>query len=183
MERALAKHDRKAFHQLYLKYYQALVVYSMSITTSQQVAEDVVQDVFSSLWDNEQEFDHPSVLKSYLYNSVRNRSVDHLRHRQVEEQYINKVHEEHPSFTVDIHGSEDFFTEDVYRQLFEYINQFPPRQREIFQLSLQGKSNAEIAELMGIGIETVKTQKRRGKESLRERMSLESFALLLYLIG
>lgn len=50
-------------------------------------------------------------------------------------------------------------------------------------MSLNGKSNAEIAELMGIGIETVKTHKRRGKEFLRERMSLESFLLVAWLIG
>ena len=183
MERALIKQDRQAFHHLYRQYYQALVVYSMNFTTSQQAAEDVVQDVFFALWNSGQEFSHPSLLKSWLYNSVRNRSVDQLRHQQVEDRYVAHLMESHPAFSVDMHGSEDFFSEDVYRQLFEYINQFPPRQREIFQLSLNGKSNAEIAEMMSIGIETVKTHKRRGKEFLRERMSLESFLLMAWLIG
>lgn len=181
MEREFVINDQTSFHQVYMEYYQALVVYSMSFMLSQEAAEDMVQDIFSSLWNKKREFAHASMLKSYLYNSVRNRSVDYLRHKQVEEKNISQILDNTPSFRLDEQERESIFSEEVYRQLYEYINRFPPRQREIFRLTLQGKTNAEIAEALDIAPGTVRTQKRRGIELLRKNMTLDSFLLFVFL--
>ncbi len=178
MEREFVIDNKTSFHQIYMEYYQALVVYSMSFTLSQEAAEDMVQDIFSSLWNKKREFQHKSMLKAFLYNSVRNRSVDYLRHKQVEEKNISHILENTSSFHLDDQERESIFTEEVYRQLYEYISRFPPRQREIFRLTLQGKTNAEIAEAMDIAPGTVRTQKRRGIDALRKNMTMESFLLL-----
>ncbi len=179
----LAAGDKKAFRILYHRYYQVLVLYCMSLLSDKTTAEDIVQDVFYALWKQQPSFDHPSILKSYLYNSVRNKSVDFLRHRNAQSNYVEQMLNSHPSFNVSAQGEEDFFSEEIYRQLFHAIENMPDRQREIFKLYLDGKSNADIAEALQISVETVKTQKRRGKEYLRKNLSLESFALFLYLIS
>ena len=114
---------------------------------------------------------------------MRNKSIDFLRHRNAQSNYVEQMLNSHPSFNVSAQGEEDFFTEEIYRQLFQAIENMPDRQREIFKLYLDGKSNADIAEALQISVETVKTQKRRGKEYLRKNLSLESFALFLYLIS
>ena len=179
----LAAGDKKAFRILYHRYYQVLVLYCMSLLSDKTTAEDIVQDVFYALWKQHPSFDHPSILKSYLYNSVRNKSVDFLRHRNAQSNYVEQMLNSHPSFNVSAQGEEDFFSEEIYRQLFHAIENMPDRQREIFKLYLDGKSNADIAEALQISVETVKTQTRRGKEYLRKNLSLESFALFLYLIS
>ena len=179
----LAAGDKKAFRILYHRYYQVLVLYGMSLVSDKTTAEDIVQDVFYALWQQHPSFDHPSILKSYLYNSVRNKSIDFLRHRNAQSNYVEQMLNSHASFNVSAQGEEDFFTEEIYRQLFQAIENMPDRQREIFKLYLDGKSNADIAEALQISVETVKTQKRRGKEYLRKNLSLESFALFLYLIS
>lgn len=178
----LAAGDKKAFRILYHRYYQVLVLYSMSLVSDETAAEDIVQDVFYVLWKKRLSFEHPSNLKSYLYNSVRNKSIDFIRHRNVQANYVEQVLNSHPSFDVSAQGEENFFSEEIYRQLFQAIEKMPNRQREIFKLYLEGKSNADIAEALQITVETVKVHKRRGKEYLRKNLSLESFALFLYLI-
>ena len=76
--------DAFAFRILYKKYYRALVVYAINILGESQAAEDVVQDLFSVIWERKQPFHSLSSLNVYLYNSVRNSSLDYLRHKDVQ---------------------------------------------------------------------------------------------------
>ena len=126
-------------------------------------------------------------MRRSLFSSVLRRSRRNLlrilRHRNAQSNYVEQMLNSHPSFNVSAQGEEDFFSEEIYRQLFHAIENMPDRQREIFKLYLDGKSNADIAEALQISVETVKTQKRRGKEYLRKNLSLESLALFLYIIS
>ena len=74
--------------------------------------------------------------------------------------------------------SDVFNKEDIYRQLFLAIDKLPPRQREIFLLCMDGKKNREIAEKLQISAETVKVQKRRAINHLREQLAPMALALL-----
>ena len=65
---------------------------------------------------------------------------------------------------------EDTNEEEVYRLLFKSIDQLPPRCREIFVLQMEGKKNEEIAQTLGLSIETVKTQKKRAVQAIKKRM-------------
>ena len=65
---------------------------------------------------------------------------------------------------------EDTNEEEVYRLLFRAIDKLPTRCREIFLLHMDGKKNEEIATALGISIETVKTQKKRAIQSIKEQM-------------
>jgi RNA polymerase sigma factor (sigma-70 family) len=67
--------------------------------------------------------------------------------------------------------------------LFLAIDSLPQRQREVFLSAMQGKSNGEIATQMNIGVETVKTLKRRGKEKLRHILSPDKMLFLCWLIS
>ena len=79
------------------------------------------------------------------------------------------------------------FREEFYRRLFKVIDSMPPRQRAVFVAAMEGKSNKEIALELGVSVDTVKTQKKRGMKTLREEMSDGRMAkalnlLLLYYI-
>lgn len=75
-------------------------------------------------------------------------------------------------------GVEDFFTEEVWRQLIEEINRLPDRQRKIFTLAMNGKKNSEIAEALSISADTVKTQKRRAIARLQRKFGPAILLLL-----
>ena len=131
-----------AYHQLYNEYYKALVLYAINFLSSQQAAEDIVQDLFATMWEKKMRFLSLPSFRTYLYNSIRNASLNYLKHQNVE-------------------------------------SKLPARCREIFLLHMDGKKNEEIATVLGISIETVKTQKKRAIQSIKEQMGTCYFLLPL----
>lgn len=69
------KLDATAFRMLYKTYYKALVCYSIRITGESGAAEDIVQELFSTIWEKQMSFKSLVSFKAYLYNSVRNASI------------------------------------------------------------------------------------------------------------
>ena len=169
--------DDDSIAWIYDSFFSSLVLSSNQITNDMEAAYDIVQDFFIHLIDYRPLFENMSHLKSYLYNGVRNRSVSWLRHKRViRANDEDLAHDE--QFQLDNNGEEEFYTEEVYRQLFVAIDRLPQRQRDVFLLAIQGKRNSEIAAQLGIALETVKTLKKRGKQKLREMLSPTTMAVL-----
>ncbi len=169
------------FSRLYNEHYRGLSVYAANIVGNLDEAEDIVQEAFSSLWEHDNAFISPTAIKAYLYRSVRNASLDTLKHKSVEESYIRKTMEAYPEIKFDDSG-ETLNKEMVYAKLFQTIENLPQRQREIFILYMRGKKNREIAEIMGISTDTVKTQKRRAMGILRQKLDDKEYSLLVMVL-
>ncbi len=162
----LNKRNAVAYYKLYKDYYKALVAYSTNFVSAIEPAEDIVQDLFIEIWEkNLTFFSYPS-LKHYLYNSVRNASINYLKHQNVEVLYIQKLIETYK----EIDDDDDVYEEEVYRLLFKAIDKLSPRCKEVFLLYMDGKKNEEIADMLDIAIETVKTQKKRAMKSLKKQL-------------
>ncbi|MBQ2149133.1 MAG: sigma-70 family RNA polymerase sigma factor, partial [Bacteroidales bacterium] len=95
---------------------------------------------------------------------------------------IEAIEREFTQIQTDESGELQLHREEVYRQLLSAIEQLPAKQRELFLLSVQGKTSAEIAAEMGITPESVKKQRQRGLARLRELLPPEAFLLLLFLL-
>ena len=168
-----------AYRELYNDYYRSLVMYALHFVTRQDVAEDIVQELFVTMWNKQMVFlSYPS-FKTYLYTSVRNAAFDYLKHQDIKQRYAEQwaaLHEEERRATA-------AFDEEVYRQLYKAIDRLAPKCREIFLMAMDGKRNEEIAETLHIAIETVKTQKKRAIKQLREQTALSVWMLLFLLEG
>lgn len=70
--------------------------------------------------------------RAYLYNSVRNASLDYLKHKDVEGSYLQKMLDSHSTTFRMEEEEEGFFSEEVYRQLLQTIDALPDRCREVF---------------------------------------------------
>lgn len=171
------------YHNLYDTFYNMMVMYSMTITGDKAESEDIVQDVFVTMWRRDLRFDNEIKLKVYLYSAVRNNSIESLKHKNVRTAYIESVKKDVRTYSVDINQNEQPFVEEVYRQLFSAIDMLPPRQREIILEVMKGKSNLEIAETLRISIDTVKTHKKRAKLFLKKKLRGQDFALLMFLLS
>ncbi|MDR1719536.1 MAG: RNA polymerase sigma-70 factor [Dysgonamonadaceae bacterium] len=171
--------DKKleAYRTLYDDYYAALVVYVSSITGSDEAAEDIVQELFVSIWEKQVVFTSYPAFKSYLYRFVKNAAFDYLRHQDVENRYAGYITDE--SSDEEVFDETEMHREEEYRLLFKAIDELPARCREIFLMSLEGKKNREIAVELQISIDTVKTQKLRAMRHLRQRLHL----LFLFLLS
>ncbi len=167
----------KTIELLYDKYYRALVAYGCQFV-EKEIAEDISQELFAVLWERQPKFESMSHLSAYLYSTVHNMAFNQLRHQTVHNNYRQGIIANLQEFMLVDDASDTFNKEEIYRQLFLAIDQLPPRQREIFLLCMDGKKNREIADQLQISAETVKVQKRRAINHLREQLAPMALALL-----
>lgn len=179
---AINRQEPKAYQTLYRLYYRALVNYAMRFISKQDEAEDVVQDLFVSMWNKKIQFVSYVSFRTYLYNAVYNAVLNVIKHQEVEQRYVDLVkNEDELQFP-----EADYQKEEIYRQLYLAIDRLPKKCREIFLMYMDGKKNEEIAQILSISIETVKTQKKRAMRFLKDDTGIkmtysEMLALLLLL--
>lgn len=81
----------KAFETLFRQYYTPLCLYAASITGETDVAEEIVEELFYVLWKDREKLEIFHSIKSYLYRSVRNRSIQYCEHQDVRKRYQDAV--------------------------------------------------------------------------------------------
>lgn len=167
-----------AYRDLFRMFYRYLVLYAMRYVQLQDPAEDIVQEVFVGLWKSNKEYNSFYGFRAFLYESVKNGCLNHLKHKKLEQRYV--------SYALDTECEEleeaenqELMREEIYRRLYRVVGELPEGCRKVFELHLAGKKNEEIARLFQISIETVKTQKKKAVRILRERLG--DFYVLLVL--
>lgn len=161
--------DTRSWEQLYSSCYAALCTYVESIINDIDTSKDIVQELLVNVWRSEVHFRNSKELLGYLYKSLYNRSMDFIRKQRVRERVLAAMERE----TMD-DSYDDFLLrsvrEEIIRQLYLYIDDLPPDRRKIVELSISGFSGKEIADKLGISINTVKVQKNRSIKYLRDRL-------------
>ena len=159
----------KAFRYLYDKYASTLRYFSAKYVDDDATIEDVVQDAFLNLWEKRNEFKTESTIKAYLYKIVRSFSVDTIRRRNIANRYAEKIvlEKEDQEFFL-----ENIVESEVFQMIQTVFNELSPSCREVYQLSLHGKSHEEISQLLDISINTVKKHKNNANHYMRERLKV-----------
>ena len=163
---------RKIFDQ----YYRSLVQFANRFLSIDE-CEDLVQDIFIGIWEKENAFQDELHLKVFLYKAVRNKCYNVIKHNFVKNKYAEN--------TIKSLEDDDLFLkqileEDIVCQLYKAIEILPDRKKEIIKLSLKGLKNADIAEELGIQLQTVKTLKSQSYKILRDQFKdLESIIYFL----
>jgi RNA polymerase sigma-70 factor (ECF subfamily) len=130
-----------------------------------------VQDVFLRLWKSEAKFDSLSSLKAFLYNSVKNASLNALRYHA--KFSGSGMHGDQTANLPEMKESaiERMIIEEEYvRQIHLAINKLSDERRKIILLSMEGHGNKKIAQSLGISVNTLKTLKRKAYRFLREEL-------------
>ena len=163
----LARKDNRAYQHLYRIYYVALKALANYYVKDNDVAEDLVQDVFISLLESGYKFKTESEVKYFLYSSLKNKCISHFRKQKVRDKY----HKEVLSSQTDVeHFWDKVLEEDVYARLMAAVDTLPPQCKMVMMLTLEGLKIAEIAEKMEISVDTVKEYKSNGKRKLISRL-------------
>ena len=160
-------------------YYEALVKYANRFLPLLDECEDLIQDIFVSLWEKENSFPDETSLKVFLYKSVRNKCYNVIKHNKVKDKYAESVV---VSLEDDNLFLEQVLEEEIVRQLYQAIEVLPQRKKEIIKLSLKGLKNTEIAEELQIKLQTVKTLKSQSYTILREQFQ-ELSAIIYFLLN
>lgn len=175
----LKKGDEKAFTEIYERYHSLLYIYAHKKLNNKQEAEDIIQEVMTTLWNNRFDFSIQSSLPTYLFTAVRNRAFDLFSHKKVESKYIESLQD----FIEDVGVQTDFLVrENDLKKLIEKETQaLPPKMREVFQLSRnKNLKHKEIAKALNISEQTVSTQIKKALRILRIRLWCYSWLLMLF---
>lgn len=168
--------DQTAFELLFHFYYPGLVMYSAQFTTDRMEAEEIVQNFFVRFWQKRQQIIPADSLKGYLFLSVKNGSLNYLKHKKVEEKYIRKMAElsnEHLAYDPDL-----YIASELQLRVKNAIDLLPGKCREIFIMSrIKGIKNEEIAAELNISKRTVETHISNALKVLR--VELKDYSSLL----
>jgi len=171
--------DQASFEQLYRKYYQSLCFFARKLLNDKDVAKELVQDVFLKSWQKKEGLENdPDRVRAFLYQSVKNASLNHLRGTtrriSLETQWAGTQEEMDPDI------SNAIIEAEVYRDILHAMGRLPDECRKVIELSMSSsKTSEEIAELLGISASTVRNQKRRGLQLMRQFLNFQTFLVFL----
>jgi len=171
--------DEDAFSKLFHQYHKHLAVFVYKITGSPDLVEEVVQDAFLKIWINRTQLIHVKNFKSYLFTVSKNHSINCLK-QQVRNRILQQQwQKEHIHHTEDIEESPT----NYFALLDQAIDALPPQQQKVYVLSKhQRLKYAEIANLMGISKETVKSYLKLAIGTIMHHIKKHLYLLFMLLI-
>lgn len=171
----------KEYKVLFDTYHTSLCLFANKYLRDIDASKDVVQDVFVKLWHQQIVIKDENAIKSYLYTSVKNKSLDYLKSKNYNSfQQLSK--KELEFFESDSFFEKELLLEEVERMVDIAVNTLPFKCKEIIRLSLKGFKNNQISEELCISINTVKTQKKIAYQKLRPVLKVMFCFFILLMI-
>lgn len=160
--------DESSYKQLFNDYYILLAAYANKYVNDPEEAREIVQDLFVHLFEIRNSLIITTSLKSYLYRSVRNRCLNHIKYIQLQEKNLENLMAEGSSAS--IQEDKIMETELEYR-IFRIVSGLPVQCQRIFRMSrVEGKQNREIALILNLSLRTVETQISKALKILRNNL-------------
>ncbi|HEY0274152.1 MAG TPA: RNA polymerase sigma-70 factor [Chitinophaga sp.] len=170
--------DADAYTEIYHRFKGALYLHAYKKLGDFEAARDLVQELFSAVWSKREQIVPAAGLANYLHGAVRNRVLNFIEHRKIASRYAASFQAFADTYTPgpDAPLREKELSAIIARE----IAALPPKMQEVFLLSRNGKmSHREIAELLNISEATVKNHIKAALRTLRSRLGLPLFLLLL----
>jgi RNA polymerase sigma-70 factor (ECF subfamily) len=165
-----AVRDERAFEQVFKKYFKELHSYACALVKDEAVAEGIVQNVFLRLWEKADSLNYQNAPAPYLYRSVHNESMNHLKHRKVRLAY-DAYAQRQASFEKNS-PIQKIQLSELQSKISMALDELPQQCRTIFQLSRFGEMKyQEIATELGISVKTVEAQMGKALKILRQKLS------------
>lgn len=165
LTRAIKAADHQAFKVLYYRYFEALFRFLWRQTSDDELAKDLLQEVFSRVWKNRENLDPQQSLKSYLYRIGHNLVIDHRRQSSHKPEYLEDNPANEPAYFVE----ENF---DLREKIQATIAALPEPVRLVFTMNrFDGIKYAEIAAMLDISVKTVEARMSKALAILREKLA------------
>ncbi|RZM08355.1 MAG: RNA polymerase sigma-70 factor, partial [Pedobacter sp.] len=163
----------------HVTYYAPLLHYAWTIVHDKELAKDFVQEAFVSYWNHIDEITGDlNYIRNFLYMQVKNAGLKHLRHEKVVDKYISRQDRSEPSEEAAAHTK--LIQSEVIVEIYAAIESLPEACKRISKMAyLDGLKNQEVADKLGISINTVKTQKKIAMKLLKVKLKPESLLTLI----
>ena len=180
--------EETRFEDIYLSYFSKMKYFAKEYVISEEDAENIVQDVFVELWENKEILNMHMNLIAYLFTTIKNKCLNHLRHKLVVQETASKLQEE---YTISLRMNLDsleafdnnlFSDQDIEKIISRALDTLSEKCRTIFIMSkIEGKKQKEIAQELNISINTIETQMGIAYKKLRIELK-DYFPILLFIL-
>jgi RNA polymerase sigma-70 factor (ECF subfamily) len=161
--------DLASFETVFRRLAPALCVFVMRYVESRDAAEDLVQDLFLTLWARRESLEVRTSLSTYLHTAARNRALNHLKHERVAARWRSRSRAEIEDSYESIEST--LFDQELSIAVRDAIESLPERTRLVFTMSRQrGLTYNQIAAELGLSVKTVETQMGRALRMMRARL-------------
>jgi len=176
----LQKGDEKAFAQLFYAYKDKLHGFVLGITRSEQLAEDLLQDVFLKIWQNRSLVTDVDNFNAYIYSIARNQVIDSLRRFARETCALDQLAETALFATEEHTPLNKLENKEILERIHEAIRQLPPQQQKVYILHKEkGLKIEDIAEQMNLSVSTIRNHMMHATSNLRRILSYSYLSLFL----
>ena len=168
--------EESAFDFLFRSRYKKLCRFAWAFVGDYSVAEDIVQELFSNIWRKKETIDERQAIDNYLYVSVRNACYTHLRVKKQNVELSALLNEAIvPDWECD-------FESPVLRTIWNAVEALPLQCKGVFKLVvLEDMKYREVADCMGISVNSVKTQMKIAYKELRAKLDRNQMLSLIHI--
>lgn len=178
---AIRKQDKKVFESFYKKYCKQLFALAYQYVNQMQIAEEIVHDVFITIWNKGDKLNVQYSMKSYLFKSVVNSSLNYLKKEKslAEKQIAYLASQDGEAASIEDNEEE----EALLKKLEEALSLLPEKCKQVMYLSRFGKlKQQEIADQMDISIKTVKNHLTYGFQKIRAHLDIQKQVIIIFLL-
>ena len=168
-------HNEAIFKDIVQHQYAQLCALSVQFTDSIAISEDLVQDVLLRFWEDKKYHLAASSIRAYLFTAVRNASIDYIRKNKL---HIFTSLEESIYLPEEQINAKDL--EEQYQLLHQLLEELSPQEHAVLlSIVVDNKKYKEVAQEMGITVNTVKTYLSRAMKFLRKK-NIKLLTLFLF---
>lgn len=172
--------DVKAMEILFKMYYQGLCRFSQRLVQSESAAEDIVQNAMVQFWEKRNTIRIENSIKSYMYRSVHNASLNALKR----EQRLSYMDEQSDEAMLGVKMPVDDTLSELQKRISKAIATLPDKCRMVFLLSREKELKySEIAEAMDISIKTVENHMNKALKTMHAQLGDLLICLLALILG
>lgn len=171
--------DLNAFEMVFRDYYKPLVRYGNTFLRDTDETEDVVQQVFVSIWEKRAQIDIHTSIRAVLYKAVQNACLNKIKHRKVRNAYAEewKMTQQKESVSVPV------YVDELQQRIQLAIEQMPEQCGKIFKMSrFEQLRYQEIADQLGLSVKTIENQMGKALKIVREELKDYLPLLILFFV-
>ena len=160
--------DEKFFEETFRTYYAQLAGFAYRYVEDYDLAGEITQELFSSIWSKSSSIEIQTSVKSYLFGAVRNACLNHIKHQR-----IVRSHSEHVlRVSSEADHSNPVELGELKNKIENALAKLPKKCREIFELSrFENLKYREIADRLNLSQKTVENQMGKALKIMREELA------------
>lgn len=179
----IKKGEEAAFDELFTKLHHQVFLYSLKFVHSREAAEEIMQDVFVTLWKKREKLDLQFSVDALMFKITKDLCINYLR-KQSRENSLKAELQYRSAGEVSYHTENQIIYNDYYALAIYAIDQLPTQRKRIFEMKQWiGMRDEEIAHHLGISKNTVKVQLARAGRFIRKYIIAHTDASQLFLLS